>query len=199
MGTEKLDTEVRREQIAQAMLILLGTRGFRGLSMAQVAHHVGIVPSAIYRHFKNKDAILDAVIDLIGDRLLGNVQTVCGETSVPVERLKRLLMRHAGFIRENKAIPFIIFSEDVYFRKPKRKARIEGVLRKFLDRVADIIREGQEQGQIRSDIDPGTLSVMFVGLFQPAAILWHMSEGRFNVTRHVERAWKVFSDAIAKR
>jgi hypothetical protein len=69
----------------------------------------------------------------------------------------------------------------------------------YLDRVADIVRRGQAQGRIRKSLDPGTLSVMFLGLIQPTAILWHMSEGEFDVTQHSERAWRVFADTIRER
>jgi hypothetical protein len=37
---------------------------------------------------------------------------------------------------------------------------------------------------------------LFLGLIQPAGILWHMSEGRFDVTKHVEKAWRIFSESV---
>ena len=76
MAAEKLDTEIRQDQIAGAALEMLGTRGVHELSMADIARRVGLVPSAIYRHFRGKDDVLDAVLDLIGQRLLSNVQAV---------------------------------------------------------------------------------------------------------------------------
>ena len=73
MAEEKLDTQVRRQQIAEAALELVANRGLRGLSVAAVARRVGLVPSGIYRHFKNKGEILDAVLDRVEARLLANV------------------------------------------------------------------------------------------------------------------------------
>ena len=40
------------------------------------------------------------------------------------------------------------------------------------------------------------LSVMFLGLVQPSAILWHVSDGGFDVTRQTEKAWTLFREAI---
>lgn len=77
MSTEKLDTEVRQDQIAQAALSLVASHGLKGLSMTRVARRVGIVPSAIYRHFKDKDAVLNAAIGYIQKGLLDNVTVVC--------------------------------------------------------------------------------------------------------------------------
>jgi AcrR family transcriptional regulator len=196
VSREKLRTEIRKEQIAQAALSLIVSHGMRKLSIARVARRVGLVPSAIYRHFKNKDEVLDAALEFIQNRLLDNVKEVYEETTDPMERLRQLLMRHVKLIRENQAIPLVIFSEEIYHGSPERKARVRRIMQGYLDKVGDIVRQGQLEGRIRSEVDPKTVSLMFIGLFQPAAILWHMSDGGFDVTKHTEKAWKVFSKAI---
>ena len=196
MGTEKLKTEVRQEQIAQAAVDLVGSQGMKGLSMGGVARRLGLVPSALYRHFRSKDQIIDAILDLLRERLLGNVAGVCQETSDPLERLQRVLMRHIKLIRENQGLIRVIFSEEVHHGHPERKARVYKTIKGYLDALAEIVHQGQQEGVIRPDVDPGTISVMFLGLIQPGAILWHLSEGKFDVTKQAERAWKIFCAAI---
>lgn len=196
MADEKLDTQVRREQIAEAALGLVASHGLRRLSVAAVARRVGLVPSGIYRHFKSKNEILTAVLDLIDQRLQVIVQTALEESEQPLDRLRGILMRHIRFIREGRAIPRIIFSDDVHEGMPDGKARIAGLLRRYLGRVADVVRQGQEQGVISADLDPETTALMFFGIVMPAGILWHLTEGGFDVTRHAERAWRIFSRGI---
>ncbi|MDN3513690.1 MAG: TetR/AcrR family transcriptional regulator [Candidatus Brocadia sp.] len=196
MSAEKLDTEVRQDQIAQAALSLVATHGLKGLSMARVARRVGIVPSAIYRHFRDKDEVLDAAIGYIQKGLLDNVDVVCKETSDSRERLRRLLMLHVKLIRENQGIPRIIFSEDVYNGHPERKTKVYEIIKGYLERVGKIVRQGQQEGRIRSDVEPATVSLMFLGMIQPAAILWHMSDGKSDVTRHTEKAWMIFNECL---
>ncbi len=196
MVAEKLATDVRQEQIAEAALRLVASHGMKGLSVAAVARRVGLVPSAIYRHFRSKDALVEALLDLFGSKILGNVHAVHRETDDPVERLRRLLMRHARLIRENEAIPRVIFSEEVYSRSSEMRARLHGIVKEFLSRVAEIVQEGQRAGRIRPDLDADTVSLVFIGLFQPAAVLWHLSNGGFDVTKHTQRAWQILRDAI---
>ena len=38
--------------------------------------------------------------------------------------------------------------------------------------------------------------MLFIGIFQPAAVLWHLSGGRFDIARHANRAWRVYERAI---
>lgn len=195
----KLDSEVRQEQIAQAALAVVAQHGVRRLSIASVARLVGVVPSAIYRHFKSKDAIIDTVMQLVRERLLENVRVVTGTVSDPLEQLRVLLSRHVHFIKENQALPRVLFSEAVYEGRAGRRRAIFRTIQIYLACVADIVRRGQAEGRIRKDLDPDTVSVMFLGLIQPAAILWHMSEGEFDVLQHSERAWTIFADTLRER
>ena len=196
MRAEKLHTKMRQEQISQAALRLVSTDGLKRLSVANVARRVGIVPSGIYRHFHNKDQMLDSLLNLIHSMLLANVRTARQETSDPLEQLHRLLNHHIRMIRENEGIPQIIFSQDVYSGHPKQKAKVYEAIKEYLHQVTEIVRHGQKEGQIKPGIDPTTVSMMFLGLIQPAAILWHLSDGKFDVTKHGEKAWKIFRQAI---
>jgi len=196
MATEKLDTEIRREQISEAALNLIGSRGMKRLSIAGVARRVGLVPSAIYRHFRSKDDLLDAVLDLIGGKLIENVSSACSKTSDSLECLKLLVMGHVRLIRENAAIPRVVFSDEVYGGNPTRKTKMHQIISRYLAEVARVVRQGQQKGLIRHDVDPEMISVMFLGIIQPAAILWRLSEEKFDVTKHAEKAWKFLSEAL---
>lgn len=193
----KLTTQVRRDQIARAALQLIAAHGVGRLSLDALAKQVGLVPSGIYRHFKGREDVLDAALEHLGARLRHNLELVAGETEDPLERIHRLLIRHVRLIRENQAIPRIIFSEEVYGGHSDRKARVRSIIGRYLDGVARFVREGQAQGRIRPDLDPRTAAVAFLGLFQPAAILWHLSDGDFPVTRQTEQAWRIYRVGIA--
>lgn len=192
MADEKLDTEIRREQIAEAALAVVAGQGVRRLSMAAVARRVGLVPSGIYRHFTGKAAMLDAVLDLLEKRISDNVDAACGETDDPLLQLRGVLMRHVRFIREGRAIPRIIFSDDVHSGDPQRKQRIGAIIMGYVERLAEIVRRGQTQGAIRPEVDPPTAAMMFFGLIAPAGMLWQLTEGGFDVTKLAERSWTMF-------
>jgi AcrR family transcriptional regulator len=196
MRREKLNTEVRREQIIQAAMNLIGSRGLKGLSMVALANRIGLVPSALYRHFKSKNDILDMILDFVRERLLTNVRASCKETAEPIERLQRILRRHVDTLLENRAIPRIIFTEDVFSENPKRRNKVYGIINGYLGGLNRIVRDGQEKGQIRSDIDSKTVALMFLGMIQPGAILWFLSDGKFDISKHSEKNWTVFREAI---
>ena len=67
----------------------------------------------------------------------------------------------------------------------------------FLGRVSEIAQEGQRNGEIRSDVEPETVAMLFVGIVQPGAVLWSLSDGQFDITRHAKRAWRLFRGSVA--
>jgi AcrR family transcriptional regulator len=160
--------------------------------MAALADRVGLVPSAIYRHFKSKDEVLEATISHIRARFMENVQIARDGRSDPVECLHNLLKLHAEVIRGNRGILHIVFSDSIYSGHPRRRRRMYQAVTEYLGKVAEIIAAGQKQGCICTYTDAHTLSVMFLGVIQPAAFLSHMGNGEFDVVAHTENAWKVF-------
>lgn len=196
MRAPKVRTEVRREQIALAAIGLVARRGWHGFSVDALAREVGVVPSAIYRHYRSKGAVLDALLGLISRRLKENVAAVRREAPDPAGRLLLLLERHMRMVRENPGIPRVIFSEEVMAGEGVRRARLYRLIQCYLSQVADMIRAGQVARQLRRDAGAGTLAVMFLGLIQPAAILHLASRGRFDAAGFQRKAWRLYEQMI---
>jgi AcrR family transcriptional regulator len=53
---------VNRDQITHAAIELLRTEPDRPLTMARVAEQVGVSPMALYRHFRDRDELVDEVV-----------------------------------------------------------------------------------------------------------------------------------------
>lgn len=188
----KIKTEARQEQIAQAALALIARRGLNHVNIGELAQQVGVVPSAIYRHYQGKDKVLDSVLELISRNLLANVAAVREAASDPLERLHALLKRHVQLVRHQAGIPRVLFSEQIFAGHTVRRRRVHQILQDYLREIARIISEGQRTGDIHVNLQPDTVALMFLGLVQPAVILWLMSNGSFDVARHVEQAWQLF-------
>ncbi len=196
MSNKRLKTVIRHDQIAEAALDIVRSEGIRGLNVAAVAEKVGLVPSAVYRHFKNKSEIVGAVLGLIQTRLNRHYQDVILQNLEPVEKLHLLLSRHIELIGGNNAIPRIIFSEEVIGGMPEKQRQLHGIIRDVIRNVSVVVAEGQDKGAIRRDLPAENIAVFFLGTIQPAAIIWNLSDGEFDLVQHSHNAWKMFLDAI---
>jgi len=105
-------------------------------------------------------------------------------------------MKHIKLIRENQGIPRIVFSEDVYSGHNGRKKRIYAIISGYLESVEKIVYEGQTSGVICKNLAPKNIALIFFGLVQPSAILWHISSGDFDVTKEARKNWEILEKAI---
>jgi AcrR family transcriptional regulator len=196
MRASKAKTEIRQCQIAQAALKLLAVRGWRRVSLASIAREVGVVQSAVYRHFSGKDQVLDAVLDLVDQSFQTNVQAARQATTDPVSCLREVLIRHVELISGGVPVPRIILSEDVFTGNPRRRKRVHAIYQTYLGDIATIILDGQRLNMIRNELPADTLALMWLGLVQSPAILWLVSQGGFDLRKHCERAWELFVELV---
>jgi AcrR family transcriptional regulator len=196
--TKKLKTEIRQDLILREALKMLGRQGLEEFRIADLADKVGLVPSGIYRHFKSKDDIVNAVLDFAHDSLLANVQSVYQESSDAIERLKKLLELHLRLILENPGIPRLVFSEVIFADKARGKAKVREILHSYLAKIQELIRLGQNEGQIRLDLGPRTGAVMFLGLIVPLVILVQVTGGKFDPHTHIQQSWPLFVELLQK-
>ncbi|NOX19159.1 MAG: TetR/AcrR family transcriptional regulator, partial [Chlorobi bacterium] len=53
----------RQNEIINASISLIAEKGIQGLTIKNLAHAINVSEPALYRHFKNKTAILIAILD----------------------------------------------------------------------------------------------------------------------------------------
>lgn len=197
MRAKKTETAIRKDQIISAAIDLIGSKGVQSLSIAGIAEQVGIVPSAIYSHFKGKEDILDDVLTVIQKRFLDNVTQTRKKTPKALDRLYLLLKKQAHMLNENRAIPYVVFADGIYTGNPERKAKVAEIMMTFLDMIQKIINEGKTDESIREDVVPTTAAILFIGMIMPVAIISNLSEGLFDINEHLKNVWPVFYRSIA--
>jgi hypothetical protein len=89
-----------------------------------------------------------------------------------------------------------MLSDEYHVGHPERRERLLAMINGYLDRVGDIIRQGQREGLVRTDVNAHSLAIVFLGLIQPAGVLWVLSDGGFDVAAHARAVWPVFEQAI---
>jgi AcrR family transcriptional regulator len=62
------DTMTRKEKLLESALTLFAEKGYDGTGVDQIAELAGITGPSLYRHFKSKEEILNALIDAAEER-----------------------------------------------------------------------------------------------------------------------------------
>ncbi len=99
-------------------------------------------------------------------------------------------------IHENLAIPSVVFSGEVCGGSAARREKIAGTIGHHLAQIERGVRDGQETGRSRPELRFRTITVIILGIIQPATILAHWSGDGFDLIRHGREAWKMLPAAI---
>ncbi len=132
----------RQDEILERTFELVRESGLAGLTMKKVAERVGFTEPAIYRHFPTKLALVQALAERLGSRLLGPVRAIAAEKSVPaVERLRRIVSHHVGLVIDTGGLPFLIIAEASASGEETLATTMGGFARQYLEILTSIIRE----------------------------------------------------------
>ncbi|CCO25000.1 TetR/AcrR family transcriptional regulator [Maridesulfovibrio hydrothermalis] len=196
--SKRMDRISRREQIAEEAL-KLAAKGISSITMDKVSKACGIVPSALYRHYKNKDEILDGLRDLVRNKLLENAKLATAEENSPLSALKNLALRHADLLYNHPGIPRLLFSEAALEKNSIRRKTMLTVMNEYRSAAARIAGKGQELGEIRKDVTPEDVVFMLLGTVVPPSFLFHISNGEFDPRVQVKRNLVLFEEAVKFR
>ena len=172
----RLPTAERQRQIAAAALRIISTQGVRRLTAAALADEVGIADGTIFRHFKNKEAIVSAAIDLFESTLDATFPPPIDE---PLERLGVFVVNRLTLVRKNPLLLRLAFNERLAEAAgPTGAARVEQLVQRSMAFIRDCLEQAQQRGQVTSDTPLTLLVWMVIGVVRGAAT--HAAHGVHN-------------------
>lgn len=188
-------TEVRKEEIVRAALAIVEHNGLDKLSINEIAAKVEMVPAAIYRHFTGRDEIVAALIEYIDKRLRYNLSQANTVTGTPIAKLKALFELHVTLLKEEAAIPRILYFLLSSDRNPELKASMLSAVGFYVQQVKKLLLLGQGRGEISPDIDATAAAMMFLGMVQPLAILGQVNKEMLDDCP--QKLWQQYQRSIA--
>jgi AcrR family transcriptional regulator len=194
VASVKQATEVRQEQIARAALSVIGQDGMKGFTTVRIAREAGTSEANLYRHFKNKDAILLALIDTIRETLLVSLKTR-GKDASALGRLEHLFRENLRFIEENRGIPRLLTSSDLVFTKQLRR-RWHSTIQQYLKTVEVLLERGKEEGSVDKGLDAGAAASIFLAMVQHTSLDWVLGDFRLSPVEAGMRLWSVYREII---
>jgi len=159
--TTRKPSSVRRREIAQAALRVIGERGATSLTAASLAREVGLTAGALFRHFASIDDILAAAVDLAIEAIEG---TYPPEELAPVERLRTLALRRIEVVGGTPGLAWLLLSDQVYLCVPASAvARLRASVQRSRAYLLAGLCEGIARGDLRADLEAETMLPIFTG------------------------------------
>ncbi|MBC7258920.1 MAG: TetR/AcrR family transcriptional regulator [Chloroflexi bacterium] len=154
--------ESTRARILQKAGELFATRGYRAISMREIAAECGISKPAIYHHFQDKKHLYLEVLDRELERLVVALDEAGAIPGTAIERLSRLVRCYLEALHRRLSLLQLLFRDigDLEGEIPDlANKRGEGVLRPFVA----LIQEGIARGEFRP-VDATRTALSLVGM-----------------------------------
>lgn len=168
----------RQKEIINASLELIAEKGIQNLTIKNLSQKIGLVESAIYRHYESKIQILIALLDAIDEQTKYSHET---EVASLFEFIEEKLENHFLTFQKNPALVSVVFAEDLFQNEPELVEKTRNKVEQSIATMSDLIQKGQQSGEIRSDIDDGIISIMINGSVRMLVKQWRMSGFSFNL------------------
>ena len=125
-----------KKKTLEAAIILFGKKGYNGTSTLEIAKAAGVSQATVFKYFKTKEDLLSSIIAPIIPKLFSNFLGRVKNINTLEEVIHYIVRDRFRFMKENKEIIKIIFSEVLTNEQLKQKIII-GVEEVFKERKLD--------------------------------------------------------------
>lgn len=161
-----LPADERRAVIVDAVVGLAGEQNPSDITTTAIAQHMGLTQGALFRHFPTKDAILQAVMSWVTERLLARVDKAAEGAESPVAALEATFMAHIDFVSEHPGVPRMLFGELQRPGETLPKRMVQTLIQHYGERLRRLLETGKTQGELDEDLDVDAAAVLFIGTIQ---------------------------------
>ena len=164
--SKHLPAEARRAVTVEAVVELAAEQNPSEITTAAIAKRMNLTQGALFRHFPNKEAIWQAVMEWVAECLLARVDKAATGAATPLGALEAMFMAHIEFVSAHPGVPRMLFGElqRAEDTAPKRMART--LIQKYAKRLAALIEQGKAAGEIDPSVDTLAAGALFIGTIQ---------------------------------
>lgn len=161
-----LPADQRRALTVEAVIELTAERNPADITTAAIAQRMNLTQGALFRHFPSKDAIWQAVMEWVAERLLQRVDQAIDEATSPLPALEAVFMAHIGFVAAHPGVPRLLFGELQRAEDTPAKRMARTLLAGYRQRLSGLIDAGKAVGEVAPEVETDAAVLAFVGSIQ---------------------------------
>ncbi len=166
LAGERLRADERRSVTVEAVVEMAGDQNPSDITNAAIAKHMGLSQGAIFRHFPNKEAILQAVMEWVTRQLMSRIEKAIQTSSSPLVALENMFMTHVKFISKYPSIPRMLFGELQYVEDTAPKRMAQALIRRYGEQIKQLIKQGKVCKELDAKLDIEASATLFIGTIQ---------------------------------
>lgn len=163
-----------KDKITIAALRLFLLRGYKNVSLVDVAQEVGITKGGIYHYFAGKEELLNLAIEFLFGLIEAKYEKLFTDGGSLQENLKAVIVERElekytkallGISQGDYRINYASFALEVMYNFPDLKARLDCSHLRLCKVIQHKLEAAVRSGEVRRDVDTGTLAAIILSLF----------------------------------
>jgi AcrR family transcriptional regulator len=195
---EHQSTEIRQEQIKQAVLDIIFTDGLKNLSTRNLAKRIGMSEGTIFRHFRTKQDITLSIITDVQNEFIGSLRKIANSSIEPEQRLNNFLCETVRYLTDNKGITMLLFSEASHHNDVTLKNNLKQIFNNQKMLVSKIILDGIAIGKWDESIAVENMAMLYMGIPVSLNIELVLSGGEFHADNFCSKMMQLLLKMLAK-
>jgi AcrR family transcriptional regulator len=191
-----LPAEKRRAATVEAVVELAAEQNPSDITTAAIAKRMGLTQGALFRHFPNKEAILQAVMAWVAERLLGRLAQAAQATKSPLAALEAMFTAHVEFVVEHPGVPRMLFGELQHAEQTAPKRMAQTLIRRYGERLHRLLAEGKACGELDAGLNTEAAAILFIGTIQGLVMQSLLSGDIGRIRREAPGAFAIYQRGI---
>lgn len=164
----ELNPEIH-QRLEKAVLEVFSNSDFHKASIRDIASRAGVSFTTIYKHFGSKERLVFAFVDIwmgkLTDRIVDHLQGIENLK----EKLRKVFWLQLDYYERHQGLGKIVF-----MTLPMKTWMADETFnqRRMMDLLISVLRQGQEEGVLNSDVRAGTLLDFLMGFVQRSFFMW---------------------------
>lgn len=161
---QRKPSKTRRIEIKKTALDIIYSEGLKKLSTHHLAAKAGISEGTIFRHFNSKKEIIGSIVKDVKAMLVTRLHDIAMQDTAPDKRLEDFICYHMQYLKENKGITILLFTEASYQNNKELKEELDEIFHLQQKYFSKIILDGILNGIWSSDISTESLASLYMGI-----------------------------------
>ncbi len=194
--SKHLPADERRAVTVEAVVDLAAEQNPSEITTSVIAKRMNLTQGALFRHFPTKDAIWQAVMAWVAERLLTRVDRTARAAASPLAALEAVFMTHIDFVASHPGVPRMLFGELQRAEDTPAKRTALTLMNHYGERVRALIEQGKKQGEIAPEVDTPAAATLFIGTIQGLVMQSMLAGDVGRIRSDAPRAFAIYRRGI---
>lgn len=195
---QRESTDIRQEQIKKAVLEIITEDGVHNISTRNLAKRIGLTEGAIFRHFPTKRDIIKGIMDDVAKDLIGSLRSIVLEPIKAEEKLFKYLCKNVKYLKENRGITILLFSEATHLGDKGLKEKLNQILLEQKQFIIKIVKDGISENVWDKNVNPEDFAMLYMGIPITFNIELVLNKNGLNVDNFCKRMFNLILKTLKK-